>query len=187
MFARIWNILLTILLVVAAALVVAFAGVRVAGLTPFAVLSGSMEPEYPVGSLIYVKGAQPAEVQEGQAITFRQGSGTLVTHQVYEVDAQSQLFYTQGIANVNGDGEIMHDAAPVPWSALVGVPVACIPYLGYVNVWVTQPPGLYVVVSLVGVIVAVSIALELHRMGANKRRGGGSRRGGGGARHARRG
>lgn len=187
MFARIWNILLTLLLAVAAALVIAFAGVRVVGLVPFAVLSGSMEPEYPVGSLIYVKDVQPDDVQVGDAITFRQGSGTLVTHQVYEIDAEQQLFYTQGIANVNGDGEIMHDAAPASWSALVGRPVACIPYLGYVNVWVTQPPGLYVVVSLVGVIIAVSIALELCRMGATERRRSNSRKGGGGARHARRG
>lgn len=187
MFARIWNIVLTLLLVAAAALVIAFAGVRLVGLTPYAVLSGSMEPQYPVGSLIYVKDAAPADVQVGDAITFKQGSGTLVTHQVYEIDAGQQLFYTQGIANKNGAGEIMHDAAPTGWGTLVGVPIACIPYLGYVNAWVTQPPGMYVVVSLVGVIIAVSIAIELARMGRQQRRGGGSPEGGGGARHARRG
>lgn len=48
------NALSTIVLVALVALVIAFAGVRLAGLTPYAVLSGSMEPEFPVGSLIYV-------------------------------------------------------------------------------------------------------------------------------------
>lgn len=133
MIARIWNVLLTVFLLIAAALVIAFAGVRLAGLAPYVVLSGSMEPEYPVGSLIYVKDADPSSVEVGQAITFRQGSGTLVTHQVYEIDSEQQLFYTQGIANVDSSGEIMHDAAPTPWSSLVGQPIACVPYLGYVN------------------------------------------------------
>ena len=163
MIARIWNVLLTVFLLIAAALVIAFAGVRLAGLTPYAVLSGSMEPEYPVGSLIYVKDADPSSVEVGQAITFRQGSGTLVTHQVYEIDSEQQLFYTQGIANVDSSGEIMHDAAPTPWSFLVGQPIACVPYLGYVNDWITHAPGIYVV-------VAISVALELRRLTLEKRR-----------------
>ena len=170
MIARIWNVLLTLFLLVAAALVIAFAGVRLAGLTPYAVLSGSMEPEYPVGSLIYVKDADPSSVEVGQAITFRQGSGTLVTHQVYEIDSEQQLFYTQGIANVDSSGEIMHDAAPTPWSSLVGRPIACVPYLGYVNDWITHAPGVYVVVAFVAVVMAISVALELRRMTLEKRR-----------------
>ena len=170
MIARIWNILLTIFLLIAAALVIAFAGVRLVGLTPYAVLSGSMEPEYPVGSLIYVKDVSPSSVEVGQAITFKQGSGTLVTHQVYEIDSEQPLCYTQGIANVDSSGEVMHDAAPTPWSSLVGRPVACVPYLGYVNDWVTHAPGIYVVVSFVAVIMAVSVALELRRMTLEKRR-----------------
>lgn len=170
MIARIWNILLTIFLLIAAALVVAFAGVRLVGLTPYAVLSGSMEPEYPVGSLIYVRDVSPSSVEVGQAITFRQGSGSMVTHQVYEIDSDQQLFYTQGIANVDSNGEVMHDAAPTPWSSLVGEPIVCAPYLGYVNDWITHAPGIYVIVAFVAVIMAVSVALELRRMTLEKRR-----------------
>lgn len=166
---KLWNVILTLLLIAAAVLVIAFAGVRLAGLTPFAVLSGSMEPKYPVGSLIYVKNAEPASVQVGDAITFRQPSGMLVTHEVYQIDVQEQLFYTQGIANKNGAGEIMHDAAPTSWATLVGVPIACIPYLGYVNAYITQPPGLYIMVSLVGVVLAVSIVFELVNTSAEER------------------
>lgn len=170
MIARIWNVILTLLLIAAAALAIAFAGVRLVGLTPFAVLSGSMEPQYPVGSLIYVKDADPATVQVGQAITFDGGADRLVTHQVYDIDPEQRLFYTQGIANVNDSGEIMHDVAPASWDELVGVPVACIPYLGYANDWITHAPGIYVMVALVAVIMAISIAMELHRMSVEKRR-----------------
>lgn len=170
MIARIWNVILTLLLIAAAALAIAFAGVRLVGLTPFAVLSGSMEPQYPVGSLIYVKDADPATVQVGQAITFEDGADRLVTHQVYDIDPEQRLFYTQGIANVNSAGEISHDAAPASWDALVGVPVACIPYLGYVNDWITHAPGIYIMVGLVAVIMAISIAMELYRMSVEKRR-----------------
>ena len=157
------HFFLTLFLLIAAALVIAFAGVRLAGLTPYAVLSGSMEPQYPIGSLIYVKDADPSSVEVGQAITFRQGSGTLVTHQVFK-STEQQLFYTQGIANVNSSGEIIADAAPAPWSSLVGQPIACVPYLGYVNDWYNHAPGIYVLVAFVAVVMAISVALELRRM-----------------------
>lgn len=54
MFTKVWNALLACLVAIAAFLAIAFGG-PLLGLTPYAVLSGSMEPELPVGSLIYVK------------------------------------------------------------------------------------------------------------------------------------
>lgn len=170
MFAKVWNALLTCLVVVAAFLAIAFGGVRLAGLSPFAVLSGSMEPELPVGSLIYVKPVDPTEVHVGDAITFRLESGTLVTHEVYEIDAETHEFRTHGIANVDSQGNISPDAAPVPWSSLVGSVVACVPLLGYINVFITQPPGIFVVVTGVAVVIGVSIVLELVDMGKREKR-----------------
>lgn len=125
---RAWNIFLAICVVIAAALAVAFAGVRLIGLTPYAVLTGSMEPELPVGSLIFVRSVDPADIQVGDDITFKLQSGSLATHQVWKVDTAAQTFYTQGIANKDQDGNIMHDGAPVAWSNVVGSPVFCIPY-----------------------------------------------------------
>lgn len=141
-----------------------------AGLSPFAVLSGSMEPELPVGSLIYVRPVDPTEVHVGDTITFRLESGTLVTHEVYEIDAKAHEFRTHGIANVDSRGNISPDAAPVPWSSLVGSVVACVPLLGYINVFVTQPPGIFVVIAGVAVVIGVSIVLELVGMGKREKR-----------------
>lgn len=161
MLARIWNAVLAVLLALVAALVIAFAGVRLIGLTPYAVLSGSMEPELPVGSLIYVRAVDPSEVVVGDAITFKLESGTLVTHEVYEIDSAAREFKTHGIANVDSQGNISPDAAPVPWSSLIGTVVACVPLLGYVNAFVTQPPGVFMVIAGVAVVIGVSIVLEL--------------------------
>ncbi len=175
---RFSNILTGIVLVVAALLLVAFFGVRVAGLTPYAVLSGSMEPVYPTGSLIYTREADPSDIAVGDAITFELESGTLVTHQVYEVDEQNAQFRTQGIANIDSDGNIVHDALPVPYSRVVGVPVACIPCLGYLNAIITGPQGLFVLGACIFVLIALNLAASLFEkeQSAARGRGGAHRR-----------
>lgn len=149
-------------------LVMAFAGVRLVGLTPYAVLSGSMEPQYPTGSLIYVKDVDPSTIVPGDAVTFVTPSGQTATHQAYEVDAAGRVIRTQGIANINQDGSIMHDAEPVQFSQVVGVPVACIPLLGYINAFCATPPGSYVVLALAVAIVAVPFVRPPSRNGGNR-------------------
>ena len=52
---KIWDWISGILVAVVVLLAIALVGVRVVGLQPYVVLSGSMEPAYHVGSLIYVK------------------------------------------------------------------------------------------------------------------------------------
>ena len=68
---KIWNVISSILVapVVILALLV---GARIVGLQVFTVLSGSMEPTYHTGSLIYVKKVDPYTIKEGQPITFIQ-------------------------------------------------------------------------------------------------------------------
>ena len=46
------------------------AGVRIFGIQVFGVLTGSMEPSYPTGSLIYVKDVEPQELKLGDPVTF---------------------------------------------------------------------------------------------------------------------
>ena len=52
---KLLQIISTILVALVVLLAVALVGVRLAGIRTFTVLSGSMEPTYHVGSLIYVK------------------------------------------------------------------------------------------------------------------------------------
>jgi len=120
-----------------------------------------MEPEYPVGSLIYVKEIEPLEVKEGDAITFYMADSQIVaTHEVYLIDEEKQIFKTQGINNRDSQGNIVPDASPVEFSKLIGKPILCIPYMGFVNRYVTTEPGLYIVLFITVMVVMISFILE---------------------------
>ncbi|MEO2566681.1 hypothetical protein ABG972_03175, partial [Collinsella aerofaciens] len=62
--------------------------------------------------------------------------------------------------NKNADGIIMHDAEQTPFSRVIGVVSFCVPYLGFVNAYCTTMPGLFVVVAVLALLVAVSIVLD---------------------------
>lgn len=133
---------------------------RAFGYMPLAVLSGSMEPELPVGSMVFVRQVEPTDIAVGDIATFYRSDGAVVTHQVYEIDPVAQVICTQGIANKNADGSIVHDAEQTPFSRVIGTVSLCIPYLGFVNAYCTTMPGLLVVVAVLALLVAASIVLD---------------------------
>ena len=156
-----WSIISTIVLAVLVILLIAFGGVRLFGLTPYMVTSGSMEPEYPVGSLIYVKEVPPEQIDVGDVITFRLTDGqTVATHQVYEADRAQEEFRTQGINNRDSEGNILHDAEPVKYTSVLGCPVTVIPYLGYVNRFCTTAPGVYILIGGAVAILVISLLID---------------------------
>ena len=67
---RIWNWFTTVLVAVVVILALLLVGARLIGLQVFTVLSGSMEPTYHTGALIYVKKVDPYELKSGDVITF---------------------------------------------------------------------------------------------------------------------
>ena len=69
---KIWNVISSILVALVVILALLLVGARIVGLQVFTVLSGSMEPTYHTGSLIYVKKIDPYTIKEGQPITFIQ-------------------------------------------------------------------------------------------------------------------
>lgn len=141
--ARIWSIGSTALVVLLVVIAILFVGVRLVGLTPYVVLSGSMEPEFPVGSLIYVNSVDPESVEVGDPITFVLNEELQVaTHRVVETNPETQQFRTKGDANDVIDGQ------PVHFNNLIGTPVFVIPFLGYLANFVSQPPGVYLAVAI---------------------------------------
>ncbi len=143
---KIWNAASTVLVALVVLLAVLLVGVRLVGLQVFTVLSGSMEPTYHTGSLIYVKKIDTADIQPGTVITFMLNESTIATHRVVAVvpdeeDAQTVRFRTKGDANDLEDGTLVH------YKNVIGTPVFTIPYLGYVANYVQHPPGMYVAVS----------------------------------------
>lgn len=145
-----------------------FAVVRLFGISPYVVTSGSMEPRLPVGSVVFVDDIAPENVRVGDAITFIFNEGPYVTHEVYEIDGDSRLFYTEGIANTDPQGNVIHDAQPVPFASYVGTVVACVPFIGFARVLAS--PG--VVVGIAMSIAALCCALRLARTHELLARGG---------------
>lgn len=139
---RIWNFITGVLVGIVVFLSIALVGVRLAGLKPYVVLSGSMEPSYPVGSLIYVKSVDYKELKVGDPITYMLSQDVVVTHRIIEVLADEEdpdilRYFTQGDANAVADGTSVH------YKNIIGKPVFSIPYLGYVSNYIQNPPGKY--------------------------------------------
>lgn len=152
---KIYHALTTILLIVLILAVGALFLPRVLGMTPLAVLSGSMEPTYHVGSLIYVADADSAEVQVGDPITFKISDDTMVTHRVVAIDTEAQTFQTKGDANDNVDG------GAVAYQNLVGKPVFTIPYMGYVAAYANTTTGMIILVTIILVILVLTFLPDL--------------------------
>lgn len=145
-----YQIFTTLLLIILIAMAAILFLPKLLGMTPLAVLSGSMEPTYHVGSLVYVKDADPAEVQVGDPITFKISDDTMVTHRVVAIDTEAQTFQTKGDANDNVDG------GAVAYQNLVGKPVFTIPYMGYLAVYATTTTGMIVMVTVILVILILT-------------------------------
>ena len=150
-----WNIISTVLVALVVLLALLLVGARLFGLQVFTVLSGSMEPTYHTGSLIYVKKVDPYTIQNGQVITFMLDEDTIATHRVVgivpdEEDASVIRFRTKGDANETEDGGLVH------YKNVIGTPVFTIPYLGFVANYIQHPPGMYVAIAAGAVLLMLT-------------------------------
>lgn len=166
---KIGNVVTTVLVVVVVLLAIALAGVRLFGLQVYTVLSGSMEPAYHVGALLYDKKVDPAQLRPGDVITFMLDEETIVTHRIVEVvpdeeDPSVIRFRTKGDANAAEDGSLVH------YKNVLGTPVFTIPKLGYFASFVQQPPGLYVAIAFGAVLVLLAFLPDL--LGDDKKKKG---------------
>ena len=155
-----WNALTTVIVAAVVIFALLLVGARLAGYKVYTVLSGSMEPAYHTGALIYVKAVDTSEIKEGQVITFMLSEDTIATHRVIEViqdpdEAGTVRFRTKGDANNAPDGSLVH------CKNVIGTPVFTIPYLGYVASYIQHPPGTYYAVAAVAIIVLLAFLPDL--------------------------
>ncbi|MBR2725769.1 signal peptidase I [Candidatus Saccharibacteria bacterium] len=119
-------------------------GMRITGFRTFTVMSGSMEPEYPVGAMIYVKPVDYKSLKVGDVISFvANNDKTVVTHRIDEIkvdenDSEVWRFKTKGDANNTADAGLVH------YKNVIGTPIIAIPYIGYLAHNIQQPPGIYI-------------------------------------------
>ena len=150
---KVWNIVSTALVVLVVICAVFLMGSRLLGYQCYNVISGSMEPEYSVGDLLYVKSVDPSTIQVGDDITFILNEDLMVaTHRVVRIDAEKQHFYTKGLAND------IEDSEPVHYNNVIGVPHFSLPLLGYVSDFIQNPPGTYVAIGA-GVVLLLLVFL----------------------------
>lgn len=156
--SRICNTITVIIMIGIFAVIIALLGPRMAGYETYAVLSGSMEPTFHVGSIVYVDKKVTAEdIQVGDPITFIKTDELMATHRVIAVDKEKQEFTTKGDANET------QDLDPVPFSRLVGRAATSIPVLGYIALYVKTPKGLMAGVGVLILLVLLYLIPEIFK------------------------
>lgn len=153
------SVLVCILII----LVILLVGVRLFGLRVYAVMSGSMEPSYPTGALIYVREIDPLTLRENDVITYRVNESLTVTHRIVDIvfdseNSDSVCFRTKGDANNVADGILVKP------DNIIGIPVFTIPYLGYLAQFIQNPPGRYIALA-VSVIIILYVIISDYLIG----------------------
>lgn len=106
-----WSVILVSVLALGAAVLVP----RLVGATPYAVMTGSMRPERPPGTLVVVRPVPISEIRVGDVITYQLHSGEpeVVTHRVVTVGTRpgvGTVLQTQGDANADPDPDWVREA-----------------------------------------------------------------------------
>lgn len=183
-----WNFISTVFVILIVVLALLLVGVRLVGLTPYAVLSGSMEPTYHVGSLIYVKDIEPQDLAIGMPVTFVVNEDLLVaTHRVVDVAVvetrEEPLLDESGnpVLDENGEAVVQQvpldapvyyfqtkgdanedvDGAMLHHKNIVGTPVFSIPYLGYLSSWLQTRQGMIMGISIAAVILILTFLPDM--------------------------
>ena len=185
---KVWNIVSIVIVVLAVLVAVLLVGTRVVGLRPFAVVSGSMEPDIMTGSLVYVKKVDPETLKVGDDITFTIAEGVTATHRIYRIIPKGMTlspngeivpieredgeaagvtedkisFQTIGInSNRDENGNPKPDSQRRLADNVQGKVVFNIPLLGYVANYIQEPPGLYVSVSVGALLILLVFLPDL--------------------------
>jgi len=143
---------ISILIVVAllAPAIIYVAPFLVGGSFSSVVMSGSMEPTIPVGSVVVVRKVSPEDVKVGDVIAFRTGESRTI-HRVVEKVVTNGSFYFRTKGDANED--------PDPWIVkpedVSGALMLTIPYYGYL-IWFAHTPFGIVLFILVPAIILIA-------------------------------
>lgn len=155
MLRKICNFLTVVLIIILAMLAIVLIAPKLLGYQSLAVLSGSMEPEIPVGSLVLAKEVDVTELESGDVITYRLTGNTLVTHRIVEKNAEEAQLITKGDAN---DAP---DAAPVAFGNVIGEVKMHFPYLGYLTMYIRTPLGIAGACAVLIVLILLTFLPEV--------------------------
>lgn len=120
---------------------------KFAGYNAYVVVSGSMEPNIPVGSIAFAKETDPSQLQVGDVIVFidpARGT-TPITHRVVTNDTAAGTITTKGDANER------EDVNPVTYDNVIGKVSMHVPHIGLVATALS---------SFLGKLIAVILLAE---------------------------
>ena len=147
-FKGVINVVMTLIIVVGGI----FIGLYMIGITPYVVLSGSMEPTIKTGSLCFInKHADYDNIKEKDIIAFKSGKKTLVTHRVVSINEEG--FETKGDNNNNKDEGI------VTKDKYVGKNIFWIPKLGYAVIAIQTTTGKVVGITAIVLLFVAGLLL----------------------------
>lgn len=123
----------------------------------YTVVSGSMEPAIPVGSLVYVEGMEPEDVAVDDVIAFYGGrdANAIITHRVVENRVIMGEFITKGDANQT------NDMNPVNYNEFIGKVEWSVPEVGVIAQILTSREGKIAAASMIGLAVVLHIIASL--------------------------
>ena len=156
-FAMICSFIGTFLLILVIAACIPLTVPRLMGYQIYSVVTGSMEPEIPVGSMVFVKSIAPKEIKEKDVIAFYGGRDTnaIITHRVINNNEISGQLTTKGDANQT------EDMNSVAYSDVIGKVEYTIPKLGELAQSFTSMQGKIAAGGVVGLSVILHLIAGL--------------------------
>lgn len=125
---------------------------RIGLIQPFSayvILSGSMAPTIPVGSVVISR--KQLSYTTGDVITFGQGKSS-VTHRIASME-ESSTFYGDATFTTKGDANKTPDGSPVSQANVAGKVLITIPYLGYIVEYAKSPKGFLALIIIPATII----------------------------------
>ena len=132
------------------------------GIKPYAVMTGSMEPTFPVGCLVYVQDVEPSELKVDDVITFDRtvpGQGSsIVTHRIAQTNPTEREFITKGDANESNDPQ------HVSYDSVIGKVVFGVPLVGYLALSADSWDGKVAMIAIIfGAMILCLVGDQIRR------------------------
>ena len=172
---RIWAWVIRIITVVAVLVALLMLVPSLLGYQRYVIESGSMEPELPVGSVVYSEATDSEDLNVGDIITFEPPReyevDEVVTHRIFSIERPKpntqradgglepgRVFTTKGDANEHPD----------PWRFVLdddeaALEKAHLPYLGYIYLALAIPVVRLLVIVIPAILIAVLTAVSVWR------------------------
>jgi signal peptidase len=126
----------------------------------FIVLSGSMQPAIPIGSIIAIKPVDPNKLQINDIICFENSPNKpWITHRIINITQEG--FITKGDANPEEDRETVNK------ENVIGKVVLTIPYIGYLSYFVHTPLGFILLIIIPATLIIIG---EVRNIIKNKKK-----------------